>query len=760
MEQIAAVCPDAEARPSKTNSEPGLGLTVLFTATVFWASALLFLLEPMFAKMILPVFGGSPAVWNTSMVFFQSTLFLAYVYSHALAGRTAAQSVLIHSLAVFVPLLVLPMNVRAAVNWSTVVTHPSAAVLMIAASSIGLPFFLVATTAPLLQRWFSQTVHRDASDPYFLYAASNAGSLIGLALYPCLLEPGFRTSQQALIWSIGYAVFLVLTLACSLAGYRRRIPNPIPVSSDHAVPHRTEKLLCAALAFVPASLLYGVTAQLSTDFPPIPLLWVIPLALYLLTFIVAFSTRFELFRRTRKVVPTIIVVAMMLFLAGDNPRLWGVAGLLKLGCFALIAVAFHTELARHRPARQYLTEYYLWISAGGILGGVLNSFIAPVTFSDFWEYPLTLLLAAALLPAISFVSRRPVNLKVICSAMAVTCIVGIAMRMGRLPFPPMLRAASLAAGTIVSMRVPLRWTAATLLLISLSLGRGNLQQSLYQGRSFFGRYQVNNEGGGKWHTLVHGTTVHGIERMDDPLLRTKPRSYYRAPKAVFDALSNKPLANIAIVGLGAGTMGCYSRPGQSTTFFEIDPLVEHIASDNRYFTFLSECSGPKNIVLGDARLTLSKAASRSFDLIVLDAFSSDAIPLHLLTTEAFQLYREKLTGDGLLLVHISNNYIKLSPVVAGSGGQAGYTTLLLDDLQLTKAEVDEQRYRPSQWALVLPSGRAREFEAYNWRPFTGERVDWTDDHSSIFRVVTWSKVLGTEFLKIWVKQHVSQSRKS
>ena len=652
MEPKVAVCSDVENGSHHKDSKPSHILVVLFTATVFWASALLFLLEPMFAKMILPVFGGSPAVWNTSMVFFQSALFLAYIYSHYVAERPPAQTVWIHSLAAFVPLLVLPISIHAASNLNTVVTHPAAAVLMIAVSSIGLPFFFVATSAPLLQRWFSQTTHRNASDPYFLYAASNAGSLIGLALYPYILEPKLKVGQQAFIWSIGYAIVLGLTLACGLAAYRWRMPSPLQVTRDQEpVPHYTDKLLWAVLAFVPASLLYAFTAQLSIDFPPIPLLWVIPLALYLFSFIVAFSTRFEWFSRTGRALPTIIVCAMMFFLFCDaRPGLWGVVGLAKLCCFAVMAVAFHTEVARRRPARQYLTEYYLWISAGGILGGLLNSFIAPVVFSDFWEYPLTVLVSAALLPAMSAVSRRPISPRIACSAIAVMCTTGIAMQL--MPAPLLLRTAVTTAGAIVCIRVPVRWTAAALLLISLSLGRSNLQQPLYEGRSFFGRYRVTTDAEGKWHSLTHGTTIHGVQRMDDPLQRTVPRSYYQAPGGVFAAISGRPSANIAIVGLGTGALGCYSRSEQSTTFFEIDPLVARIASDTRYFTFLSECSGRKNIALGDARLTLSKTAPRSFDLIVLDAFSSDAIPLHLLTREAFDLYREKLTVNGLLLVHI------------------------------------------------------------------------------------------------------------
>ena len=731
----------------------GRVLVAIFTATTFWAAMLLFLLEPMFAKMILPTFGGSPAVWNTSMVFFQLALFLAYIYSHYTANRTTAYSVFIHSFAVLVPLLVLPISIRSASNLSMVVERPAMSVLLIAATSIGLPFFTVATSGPLLQRWFSQTTHRDASDPYFLYAASNAGSLVGLALYPCFLEPEFATDRQSLIWSAGYAIFLVFTLICGLLAYRWRAPNPTPGTADiKTITSGREKLLWAALAFVPASLLYAFTAQLSTDFPPIPLLWVIPLGLYLVTFIAAFSAPMEWLRRSGKLLPSMIVAGMVIFLIGFGirPGGWVAMGLVKLFCFVVIALGFHTELAHRRPARQQLTEYYLWISAGGILGGLLNAFIAPVVFSDFWEYPLTLLIAAALLPAISAVRPRSVNLKFLAVAIACISLVGIGMQLAGHAVGLTMRLLVLAIGAILCMRVRARWMALALLLVSVSIGRLT-PRPLYQGRSFFGRYQVTTAAGGKWHILQHGTTIHGLQRVVDSPLVNPPRGYYWPVKTTFDlVLSDRPNANIAVVGLGAGMIACYSRPEQSMTFYEIDPLVERIAS--RYFTFLSQCMGRRKVVLGDARLTLAGAAPHSFDAIVLDAFSSDAIPIHLLTEEAFHLYREKLTADGIILVHLTNNYLELAPVVAGSGGDPGFVTLVLDDTVVAPGEVARGRLA-SRWALIVPSPSAPLFEAHGWKSFSSNPMTWTDRRSSLLGVVMWPRLLGFDLLKMWTKRH-------
>ena len=509
-----------------------------------------------------------------------------------------------------------------------------------------------------------------------------------------------------------------------------------------------DKLLWAALAFVPGSLLYAFTAQLSLDFPPIPLLWVLPLGLYLATFILAFSAPFERLRPFARVLPSVIVAAMAMFLLGFGARIggWVALGVLKLSCFVLMALAFHGELARRRPDRRHLTEYYLWISAGGILGGLLNSFVAPVVFSDFWEYPLTLIVAAALLPAFAAVSRCRVNLNTIAVAVILTSITGLALRAIPWSGTPALRIAVLFMGALLCIRVPVKWTAAVLVLISLSVGWVRPLPPLFRNRSFFGRYQVTTEADGKWRILIHGTTTHGLQRVVDSPRTTTPGGYYLPAKAALElALRNKPAANIAVVGLGAGMIACYASAQQSTTFFEIDPLVEHIA--NRYFTFLSQCIGPKNVVLGDARLTLINAASQSFDVIILDAFSSDAIPIHLLTEEAFRLYREKLTADGLLLVHISNNYLDLAPVVAASGAQAGYSMLLFDDTQVTPAEASK-RHWGSLWAAVLPSAYTREFEAHGWQPYTDRRVEWTDDHSSIFGVMKWKKLLGIDLLAL------------
>jgi len=476
---------------------------------------------------------------------------------------------------------------------------------------------------------------------------------------------------------------------------------------------------------------------------------VIPLGLYLASFIVAFSTPFEWLRRSAKLLPVVIVLGMMIFLIGFGirPGGWAAMGMLKLFCFTVIALGFHTELARRRPERRQLTEYYLWISAGGILGGLLNAFIAPLIFSDFWEYPLTLLVAAALLPAVSGLRRRKVNPKFLAVAIAIVSLAGIGMQLADVG--PAAKLLVLAIAAILCLRAPARWMALTLLFVSLSIGRLT-PRPLYQDRSFFGRYQVTTAAGGKWHILQHGTTVHGLQRVVDSPRVNLPQGYYWPVKTTFDmALADKPTANIAAVGLGAGMVACYLRPEQSITFYEIDPLVKRIA--DQYFTFLSQCDGHNKVILGDARLTLAEAAPHCFDALVLDAFSSDAIPVHLLTREAFELYREKLTANGIVLVHLTNNYMELAPVVAGSSREAGHAMLMLD-AGVTPSEASRGRLA-SRWALVVPSGMAPEFEATGWKLYSSDPKTWTDRRSSIFGVVAWSRLFGLESLKAWTKRN-------
>ncbi len=745
---VAEVSREMPASPFSSRLSVGV-----FTLAVFFSALLLFVLEPMFAKRLLPVFGGSPSVWITCMVFFQTVLLLGYVYSHVITARFTRTRIVLHFAALVASCIALPVALRGHVDPNAVAYHPGSLLLVTAAASIGLPFFFLSTTAPLLQRWFSHTDHPDASDPYFLYAASNAGSLLGLLLYPVVFEPKFALTRQANLWSAAYLVFVPLIGACAVLCLRgTKVQQAIAEPQHSPRPTRREELLWTALAFVPASLLYGVTSQLSTDFPPVPLLWVIPLAIYLVTFIIGFSGRFTGLGSLSNRLPTILLVAAMLFIMGNIPSILGLTGFLKLACFGLVALAMHGELARRRPAAQHLTRFYLLVSFGGVVAGVLNAMLAPLVFSDYWEYPITLVLAAALLPAFPGIVRKPVPPRVLRIGIALFALFIIVARMPGLQLPLAVRLGMFVACVFFCMRAPTRWTAVALVLVLSfsSVLKIAGRQTIYQARSFYGVYKVLASG--KFHLLIHGTTMHGAQKVGEISLATAP-TYYSAVGTVANAASQKHPMKLGVVGLGTGTTSCYMTPSESITFFEIDPLVERIARDSRYFTYMSQCPGTKKVVLGDARLTLSSVPPASFDVMVVDAFSSDAIPMHLLTREAFEIYRRTLTPSGVLLIHISNRYIDLQPVALGSADFPGYSTLVFYD-EPTASQIKEGHFF-SKWIALAPAARAQELQDQGWRPAEGKTVSWTDERSSLFTVVSWRKILDFSSLLSGLKKKPS-----
>ena len=738
-----SVLKTAEPVVARRSNKLAIGL---FTLAVFWSAVLLFVLEPLFAKLILPLFGGSPSVWLTCMVFFQVSLLLGYYYSHVIAARLTKARIAIHLAGLMLSCLALPVAVRTELDPQSAAYHPSFLLLLMAVVSIGLPFFFLATSSPLLQRWFSHTNEPTAADPYFLYAASNAGSLLGLALYPLVLEPRLTLTRQSVAWSVAYLLFVVLIALCAVLAYRWRQTEADSAPQVAARPSRKEELLWVGLAFVPACLLYGVTSQLSIDFPPVPLLWVVPLGIYLLTFIIGFSPGFEGLRRLRRLLPTVIVGSAAVYAIGTGPTIYAITGFVKLILFFLIALGMHSELALRRPPSQYLTRFFLLVSLGGVVAGVLAGVIAPMAFPGYWEYPITLVIAAALLPAVSGIERKRIPKVLLWAPLIVIGIVAIATRIPGLQVPFQLRSAAFALVTLFAIRLPMRLTAIAVAVILMFTGHLGLaiRDTIFQGRSFYGVYQVAVDRGGdkNLHWLIHGTTLHGAQRLGSPFTSTP--TYYAPTGPVIAIARENGAASVGVVGLGTGTTGCYAADGDTTTFFEIDPLVEKIARDQRYFTYLSQCPGAKKVVLGDARLTLANVPAQSFDVLIIDAFTSDAIPMHLLTREAFELYRQKLARGGVLMVHVSNRYIDLQPVVKGTAEYPEYTTLVLHS-NPGGSEPNVGNFT-SKWLMLAPADRAARFQRFGWRPATGKTIVWTDDSSSLVPVVAWDKLLNPETL--------------
>jgi len=704
-----------------------------YAATLFFGAGLLFLVQPMVTKMVLPRLGGSPAVWNTSMCFFQAVLLGGYLYAHLLATRVErrAQAV-IHAAVMLAAAAFLPLNLGDATPPAD--GFPALWLLGKLAMTVGPPFFAISATAPLLQRWFSRTDHPAAADPYFLYAASNTGSLIALLSYPLLVEPNLALPAQSWAWSLGLA-FLAGGIGVCWLGCRSYPASAPLVETPVAVaPRWNERLRWVGYAFVPSALLLAVTAHITTDLAAAPLFWVIPLALYLLTFIFAFARHpllphgMMLRLQPFLIIPLVVVSALL-------HSIWLLG--LHLALFFVIAMVCHGELARRRPPIANLTAFYLYISLGGVLGGIFDALIAPAVFPDIWEYPLLLAASCLVRPAPAHGGGWTR-----CADYAFPPLLfgglWLLLHAGTLPAPLLVAALAGCAVALLNFsgrRVRFALGVGACLVFQQIAMAG---QTLTTERSFFGVYRVRAVENGAIHVLQHGTTVHGAESMA-PAEQVIPLGYYSQVGPFgrfFSALAGRDIGNVGVVGLGSGALACYARPGQKWTFHEIDPLVEQIARDPRYFHFLERCGGGDKVVLGDARLTLQSVPDGHYDAIVIDAFSSDSIPMHLLTRQAFALYRRKLSSDGVVLFHISNRFLDLAPVIAALADDAGAPAR---HLLYLPADPNAIRHLATEVVAVGQPGHSLDFlsAADGWGPMPPPSALWTDMRSDIVSRIKW-----------------------
>jgi hypothetical protein len=730
----------------------------LFTLTLFVSAALLFVVQPLFARMVLPLLGGTPAVWNTCMVFFQAVLLAGYAYADAAPARLGARrQAALHLGLLLLPWLVLPIAIPA--YWPPPdALHPAVWLLGLLAVAVGLPFFVVSTSGPLLQRWFAGTAHPAARDPYFLYAASNLGSMLGLLSYPFVLEPSLTLSWQSRLWAAGYAALCVLTAGCAAVVLRSR-PAPAPAPKAAPAPQTPPPLTAGRrarwvlLAFVPSSLLLSVTTYLTTDIAAIPLLWVLPLALYLLTFILVFARRRLVpawfWRRS---MPLVVLLVVLALLSEATEPLALVIGLHLLGLF-WVGMVCHGLLAEDRPPAARLTTFYLCLSLGGVLGGLFNALVAPLLFPTVLEYPLVLVLACLLRPgaakpAADAPGRRRLDVLLPAAVGAGTAALVLAAQASGLEPGPASVAVMFAAPLVVCytfLERPVRFGLGVgALLLAGSLYRGVHGTPLHLTRSFFGVHRVTLSPSKAFRELVHGNTVHGRQSTDPARARAALTYYHRTGPAgrLMTALRGDPrLRRVGLVGLGAGSLATYAEGGQHWTYFEIDPAVSAIADDPRWFTFCRDARArgvDLDVVLGDARLTLARSPDR-FGVLVVDAFSSDAIPVHLLTREALRVYRAHLDDDGVLAFHLSNRYLDLEPVLAELAADAdpplrGY---VWDDRVVGQAEKEEGKL-PSVWVILARDGArlGPVVSADPWVPLhrrPGLAV-WTDDYSNLISV--------------------------
>lgn len=735
-------------------------IVTLFAVTMFVAGAMLFLVQPMFARMVLPLFGGSPAVWNTAMLFYQVALLAGYLYAHgSRRWLTARQQVTVHLIVLVLPVLVLPIGI--ARSWIPAGgENPVPALLGLLLVGAGLPFFVVSSTSPLLQSWFARSDHPSASQPYALYAASNAGSMLALLGYPFLIEPQFALVQQSRLWSLGYGALALLIAACALQLWRvaGRVPtHEVPAAAVTAHASRAtlswpRRLRWVTLAFVPSSLMLSVTMYMSTNIAPLPLLWVIPLAIYLLTFTVAFASRRIVSQALlRRVLPFVLLPLLIAILSDASQPIKPLIAL-HLAAFAIVALLCHGALADDVPDAGLATEFYIWLSVGGALGGVFNALIAPQLFDSVLEYPLVLALAAAVIvprggaPSAEprDVLRAPDRARALDVALpialgALVFLLDVGVRQFGISSEALARLLTFGVTTMLCFAFAERPLRFGLGIAAITIVSQNVTRStnlLYAERSFFGVSRVQRTVDGRYTQLVHGNISHGSQSRD-PAREQEPLTYYTASgpagKLIRERQAAGVLRHVAVVGLGAGSLACYRRPGETWTFYEIDPVVLRIARDPRFFSFMQTCVPDARVVLGDARLSLAGAQDHSFDLLVLDAYSGDAVPVHLITREALALYRRKLVPGGVIVMHVSNLYFHLAPIVADLARDAGLVSYLNDDARVTPEQQREGKLESEWIVLSEPQTDLRSLLAdSSWqrqRPPAARRV-WTDDFSS------------------------------
>lgn len=714
---------------------------LLFSATLFTSAALLFWIQPLIAKTLLPVWGGAPAVWNTCLLFFQTMLLVGYVYALAssrwlsLTAQIAIHVILLLLIATY--LLLSPAGTTV-LSW----LNPTFSILATLLFTVGLPFFIISSTSPLLQSWFSRSGHHLAADPYFLFATSNAGSLIALLAFPLVLEPSLGLSGQHKSWRVGFAVLVVLTCVIAV-GLKPSARTPVIVSED-SIP-LIRRLRWLALSLVPSSLMLGVTTYITSDVASVPLLWIIPLALYLFTFVLAFSKKqFASSAVLNRVLMAAALVVTLILASRATEPAW-ILILANLAFFFIAALVCHRELANDRPSATHLAEYYLWIAFGGALGSFFNVFIAPVVFNSVLEYPLAIVAACMLQRSerrgVSYLDViYPLGLYVLTAVLAVLVVY--------------LGSVSTTIKLIIILGVPLmiinhffreRPLRFALGLCAVMLGSvfytEDIGRALHVERNFFGTIRVAADSSGKFNSFYSGNTVHGRQFVN-PQRRCEPISYHHEfgplgqVMAVFNAAPANP--RVAVVGLGVGVMASYSKPGQEWTFYEIDPDIIKLARSSEHFTYLGDCaSGSVNVVEGDARLSLQNVPEDHYGLIVLDAFSSDAIPIHLVTQQALDLYLSKLAQGGILAFQISSRSLNLRPILADLAASRKLVCIGFDDLKPSSIEGKD----PSQWVVMARSESEISNLSINtqWerlRGRDGARV-WSDDFSNIVRAIRW-----------------------
>lgn len=722
-------------------------MVVLYSCTLFLSAFLLFALQPILGKLLLPLYGGAPAVWNTCMVFFQTMLLFGYFYANKLTlTRNFGVQAALHLLALGGASWFLFFHTEIGRELGSPSEQPAFHLIRILSEKVGIPFLLIASTSSLLQNWFGTVRSSKPRDPYHLYSASNLGSLAALLAYPFLLEPALTLSNQLLYWKWGYLLLLVLIAACACVRARQGgVETPALEKRSELTWRR--RLSWFLLSFLPSSLLIGTTTYLSTDIAAVPLLWILPLVLYLASFVIAFSRtgakigQDRLFALGRVAAFLSCVAILGIILESNQPAFLFYPAHLLL--FFLLALLCHLRLTEDRPPVDRLTDFYFWLSLGGVAGGMFNTLLAPNLFSMVAEYPLAILCATLFRQgkgkaALSW--KSDLLFSVLLALLVIALARGVALAgfgAGRLVNLAVLGPPMILAYRAVNQ--PRRYAFGVIAIYAACLfffsGRGHLLE--YRERTFFGTNKVERDGNGRFRMFFHGSTLHGQQFLD-PERRHVASAYFsrRGPMGRIFDLARKGIpgfSQVGVVGLGAGTLATYAEQGDAWTFYELDPSVLRIAYDSGFFTFLRDSKAPLRFVLGDARLRLREAGDGGFDLLILDAFSSDSIPSHLLTREAVDLYWSKLRSDGMLVFNVSSRYFDFRPLLAALARESGARAYYIDH-DMSEDVSERTGAAPSSWIVMVRSGGV--FTALGddkaWTLLEdNETKAWTDDYSNI-----------------------------
>ncbi len=760
-----------------------------FAVTLFVSATLLFACQPMVARMIVPLLGGAPAVWILCSLCFQALVLGGYFYAHVVGSRLPVRTQVMLQLALVASaFFVLPIIVDERLVEALTTKSRSLGLLVVLLRSVGLPFFVLSTTSPLLQRWYAEL---GETDPYHLYTASNAGSMVALLGYPFAVEPFFSLKEQSHIHHVAFAVYALLVVVCALTALRKKrlpridatpapagvtmsediafepspesraliagetfdTPRPSPESERAArgpQPVWRERLVWLALAFAPSSLLLGATEFVTTDLASVPLLWVVPLALYLASFIVAFAKKQVVKPGSAS---RVLAVLAALVALSKLAEVLGPAWLIVGGHLLLLFVASvvcHRALAIRRPHHTRLTEFYLLLSVGGVLGGAFNGLVAPVVFDDLLEYPIAIALVCLARVAIDRLpdESKRARRRDIGYGLALAAVTLVLVKVGELTKASpshsvvWMYALPVLVAFVWSKR-PVRFAVALggILLVGTVHG-GITGNTIHKERDFFGVLKIRRDPGEKFLVLLSGSAMHGAQSLD-PATKQLPLMYYFPSGPAGDAFGPLPAPGAAeitprrvgVIGLGVGSLASYARSGDAWTFFELSPRVVDIAK--KYFSYLSSVPPGTHVTIeeGDARLRLRGGAAARFDVLVLDAFSSDAIPLHLLTREALAIYRRALEPGGVLLAHITNLHVTLEPVFAALAADAGMLAIGRSDREATPEERAMEK-SDSHWVVLSTSAEkldaiAAKNAAWHRLPAPPKQKVWTDDFADV-----------------------------